>query len=84
MAFPTGVTIPVGNLDAATDSPASARADIKSAFDDLQLIVDSYDGASGIAALDSGGLIANNKLPNSLISSASANLTLNPDTGVFN
>tara|TARA_R100000951_G_scaffold50992_1_gene43093 strand:+ start:115 stop:537 length:423 start_codon:yes stop_codon:yes gene_type:complete len=84
MAFPTGITIPVGNVDAVTDSPALARADIKTTFDNLQLIVDSYDGASGIAALDSGGKIANAKLPNTLVSSSGANLTLAPDTEKVN
>lgn len=81
-AFPSSATIATGNLDAATDSPASARADIKAAFDDLQSIVDSYDTASGIAALDSGGKVANTKLPDTLISSSSANLTLDPNTGM--
>lgn len=81
-AFPSSATIATGNLDAATDSPASARADIKAAFDDLQTIVDSYDNASGIAALDSGGKVANTKLPDTLISSSSANLTLDPNTGM--
>jgi len=82
-AFLTGVTIGTTNVDAVTDSPASARADIKSAFDQINGITASFDSASGIAALDSGGRIASNKLPNSLISSSSANLTLNPDTGVL-
>jgi hypothetical protein len=84
MAFPTGITIPIGNLDDVTDSPASARADIKTTFDNLQLIVDSYDSASGIAALDTGGKLSNTKLPNTLTSSTGANLTLAPDTEKVN
>ena len=81
-AFPTGVTISVDNVNETTDSPASARADIKSAFDQLNSITASFDGASGIAALDSGGKVANTKLPDTLISSSSANLTLDPDTSM--
>ena len=81
-AFPSSATIATGNLNDATDSPASARADIKSAFDDLQTIIDSYDDASGIAALDSGGKIVNTKLPDTIISSSSANLTLDPNTSM--
>ena len=82
MAFPTG-TVTEDNLNAVTDSPALARADLLLTVQKLNLIIGSFDSASGIAALDSGGRIASNKLPNSLISSASANLTLNPDTGVL-
>ena len=81
-AFPTGVTISVDNVNETTDSPASARADIKSAFDQLNSITASYDGASGIAALDSSGKIAKTKLPDTLESSSSANLTLDPDTSM--
>ena len=82
MAFPTG-TVTEDNLNAVTDSPALARADLLLTVQKLNLIIGSFDSASGIAALDSGGRIASNKLPNSLISSSSANLTLNPDTGVL-
>lgn len=82
-AFPSSATIATGNLDAATDSPASARADIKAAFDDLQSIVDSYDDADGIAALDSGGKVVNTKLPDTLISSSGNNLTLDPHTSML-
>ena len=80
-AFPTGVTIGTGNVDNAGDSPASARADIKSAFDQINGITNSYDSASGIAALDASGLIVNTKLPDTLQSSSGNNLTLNPNTG---
>ena len=81
MAFPTG-TVTEDNLDAATDSPADARADLLLAIQKLNLIIGSYDGASGIAALDVSGLIVNTKLPNTLISSAGVDLTLTPNTGV--
>lgn len=81
-AFPTGVTIGTGNVDNAGDSPADARADIKSAFDQINAITNSFDSASGIAALDASGLIVNSKLPDSLQSSSGNNLTLNPNTGI--
>ena len=83
-AFPTGVTIGTTNVDAVTDSPASARADIKSAFDQINGITASFDSASGIAALDSGGKISNTKLPNALISSTGTNLSLTPASGKVN
>ena len=83
-AFPTGVTIDINNVNAATDSPASARANIKSAFDQVNGITASFDSASGIAALDSGGKISNTKLPNALISSTGTNFSLTPDSGKVN
>jgi len=81
-AFPTGVTIVTTNVDAATDSPADARANIKSAFDQINGITASFDSASGIAALDSNGLIVNTKLPDALQSSSGNNITMNPNTTV--
>ena len=81
MAFPTG-TVTENNLNAATDSPASAREDLLLAIQKLNLMIGSYDAASGIAALDASGLLVNTKLPNTLISSSGVNLTLTPNTGV--
>ena len=81
MAFPTG-SVTEANLDAATDSPASARADLLLTVQKLNDIISSYDSADGIAALDSNGLIVNTKLPDSLQSSSGNNITMNPNTGV--
>ena len=81
-AFPSSGTVDTQYLDSATDSPADARSSIKDGLDLVQDIIDSYDSASGIAALDAGGKIVNTKLPNSLTSSSGSNLTLTPDTNV--
>ena len=81
MAFPTG-SVTTDNLDAATDSPADARADLLLTVQKLNDIISSYDSADGIAALDSSGLITNTKLPDSLQSSSGNNITMNPNTGV--
>jgi hypothetical protein len=81
-AFPSSGTVDTQYLDAATDSPASARASIKDGLDLVQDIIDSYDSASGIAALDATGKIVNTKLPDSIVSSAGNNLTLSPDTEI--
>ena len=81
MSWP-GTTIVETNLDDTTDSPASARADLLDAVQKLNTIIGARDTASGVAGLDAGGKISNTKLPNTLISSASSNLTLDPDTGV--
>lgn len=81
MTFPTG-TVTEDNLNAANDSPADARADLLLAVQKLNDIINSYDSASGIAALNSSGKIVNTKLPDEIVSSTSANLTLNPDTSM--
>jgi len=81
-AFPSGTSLTTDHLDNATDSPASARTEIKAGVDATQDIIDSYDQADGIAALDSTGKLANTKLPDTLISSTSQNLTLSPDSAV--
>ena len=81
MAFPTG-SVTTDNLDEATDSPASARADLLLTVQKLNDIISSYDSADGIAALDSSGLIVNTKLPDALQSSSGNNITMNPNTGV--
>ena len=81
-AFPSSGSVDTQYLDASTDSPASARQSLYDALVLVQEIIDSYDSASGLAALDAGGKIVNTKLPDSLVSSSGNNLTLNPNTGV--
>lgn len=80
MAFPTG-SVSTDNLDAATDSPASARADLLDAVQKLNDVISSYDSADGIAALDSSGLIANTKIPATLVSST-GNVTVTPSSNI--
>lgn len=78
MGWATSGNVVTTNLDAATDSPASARADIKTAFDELKNVIDGRNTTNGVAGLDSGGLVENTRLPNTIISSGSNNLTLDP------
>lgn len=78
MGWATSGNVVTTNLDAATDSPASARADIKTAFDELVNVIDGRDTTNGVAGLDSSGLVPNTRLPNTLVSSGSNNLTLDP------
>ena len=81
-AFPSSTSLTTTHLDNATDSPASARTEIKAGVDATQDIIDSYDQASGIAALGSDGKIVNTKLPDTIISGSGNNLTLDPNTNV--
>lgn len=81
-AFPNTTTLSTANLDATTDSPADARSDLKDTVDAVQEIIDSYDSASGIAALTSSGVLSNTKLPDTIVSSSGNNLVLDPNTSM--
>lgn len=70
------------NLDAGTDSPASARADLKAALDELSNVIDGRGAASGVAPLNASSKIAATYLPNEINSSASTDLTLDPATNI--
>ncbi len=85
MAWPTNDSnINTGNVDAGTDNPASARADIKAAFDELKNVINGRNEASGVAGLDASSKISNTQLPDTIVSSASTDLTLTPTTGTVN
>ena len=81
MAWPTDDTnIVTTNLDAAGDSPATARADIKTALDELANVINGRGEADGVAPLGGTSKIAATYLPNTLASSSGVDLTLQPDT----
>jgi hypothetical protein len=83
MAWPTNANnIVTTNLDAGTDSPASARADLKAALDEITNIINGRGEASGVAPLDSASKIAATYLPNEINSESANNLTLDPATNV--
>ena len=81
MAWPTNDSnISTGNLDAGTDSPAAARADLKLALDELANVINGRNQASGVAGLDASSKITNTQLPDTIVSSSSTDLTLDPAT----
>lgn len=83
MAWPTNdANISTTNLDAGTDSPAAARADLKTALDELANVINGRNEASGVAGLDASSKISATQLPDEINSSASTNLTLAPTTGM--
>src|SRR5210317_1824968 len=85
MAWPTDDSnIVTTNLDAGTDSPAAARPDLKAALDELANVINGRNQASGVAGLDASSKITNTQLPDTIISSASTDLTINPNTGLVN
>ena len=85
MAWPTNSSnIDTQHLDAGTDSPALARANIKTALDELANVIDGRDQASGVAGLNASSKISASQIPDELNSSASTDLTLDPTTGKIN
>ena len=81
MAWITVSNISTDNLNNDGDSPLSARPDLKAALDELIVAGNARGQADGVASLDSSTLVPNTQLPNTLISSGSNNLTLDPGSG---
>lgn len=85
MTWPTNSSnIDTSNLDSGTDSPAAARANIKTALDELANVINGRNQASGVAGLDASSKITNTQLPDTITSSASTALTITPNTGLVN
>lgn len=63
MAWPSSPGFVTTNLDAGTDSPASARSDIKNALDDVSDMIAARGAANGVAGLDSSGKVPPSQLP---------------------
>ena len=81
MGWGTAGNIITTNLDSGTDSPALARADLKSALDEITAIINGRGSANGVASLDASTLIPASQLPNEINSSAGNNLVIDPATG---
>jgi len=81
MAWGTAGNIATGNLDAGTDSPSAARADLKAALDELLIVINGRNQASGIAGLDGSSKLTASQIPDEINSSGSTNLTIDPSTG---
>lgn len=57
MGWGNSANVVTTNLDAGTDSPATARSDLKTALDELTNVIDGRGTADGCASLDSTGRI---------------------------
>lgn len=60
--WPSG-SVPTTNLDNGADSPASARADLKTMADKVNDMIGARGSADGVASLDAGGLVPVAQLP---------------------
>lgn len=82
MTWPANTTnVVTTNLDSGTDNPASARADLKAALDELKNVISGRNQASGVAGLDGSSKILAAQLPDEINSSAATDLVLDPTTG---
>lgn len=68
------------NLNASTDDPNLARADLNAALTELIAVIDGRGAASGVASLDASSKILAGELPDEINSSVGNNLILDPDT----
>ena len=81
MAWITASNIVTDNLLADTNSPLSARPNLKAALDEIVVAANGRGQADGVASLDSNTLVPAAQLPDTLISSGSNNLVLDPGSG---
>ena len=81
MAFPS-TAISTANLDAGTDDPSLARADLLTAVTDLNSIITEANTAGGVVVLTSSGKIGTSQVPNTI--SATGTQVLSPSNGVVN
>jgi hypothetical protein len=84
MAWANSSNVSTTNLDAGSDSPAAARADLKAAMDELILVIDGRGQANGVAPLNASSKILATYLPDELNTTAATDLTLDPSTDKVN
>lgn len=79
MAFPTA-SVTTTNLDAGTDDPSLARADLLDAVQKLNTIISEGGAANGVALLNSSAKLNANQMPATI--TATGVQVLNPSSGV--
>lgn len=62
-AWPGSPGFATTHVDAATDDPSQARADIKLLMDDATAMINSYGDADGVCPLDGSALVSTSNLP---------------------
>jgi len=83
MTWPTNSSnIVTTNLDSGTDSPAAARANLKTALDELANVINGRNQASGVAGLNASSQISASQIPNELNSTSGNDITLDPATSI--
>lgn len=69
------------HLDSSSGDPSQARDELYNALLELRAVIEGRNTANGVAGLTASGLLPATLLPNTLVSSSTADLTLDPDTG---
>lgn len=80
MAWGNSSNFNTTHLTQGTDSPASAREDLRKALVELGVVCDNRGAASGVASLDAGSKIPAAQIPDELNTSSGADLVLDPST----
>lgn len=83
MAFPTGTTIPVSNLNSATADPSLARSDLLDAVTAINDIIASANQASGVMVLTGSGKVPSGIMPDSITLPDGVQI-INPASGFVN
>ena len=79
MAFPTA-SVTTTNLDAGTDDPSLARADLLDAVQKLNTIIAEGGAANGVALLNGSTKLSSTQMPASI--TATGVQVINPSSGV--
>lgn len=79
MAFPTS-NVSTVNLSTSSADPSLARADLLSAVQKLNTIIDEADQAQGVVTLDTTGRIRSSQIPNAI--GVTGDQIFAPSTGV--
>jgi hypothetical protein len=82
MTFPT-TAVNTTNLDASTDSPASARADILDAVQKLNTIIAEAGLANGVLVLTGSGKLPSSTIPTQITLNSGVQV-INPVSGIVN
>ena len=82
MGWANASNVTTTHLDSDSDSPTSARVELKQGLDELTNVINGRDTANGVCGLDANVLVPNTKLPATLVTSGSNNLVLDPNTNM--
>jgi len=80
MAWGNSSNFTTTHLTTGTDSPASARADLKAALIELAAVIDGRNTANGVAGLNASQKLTISQIPDELNSSSGQDLVLDPST----
>ena len=84
MAWANVANVTNTHLNAATDDPSQARAELNASTLELQNVINGRGTSNGVASLDATTKVPSSQLPDELNSSSGTALTLDPASGKVN